>query len=446
MKKSKKIDEEKEYPFSLGEGFIPLIKTLCEKKPSSEKEVRNFLRNLKKIQTELEDSRTTEKKQQKELQEQEQKCQIAKKEIEKFKYAVESITDQIIITDKNGIILYTNPAMEKVTGFLKEDVLGKKAGSPKLGGGLMPKEYYKNMWNTIIKEKKTFYGEITNMRKNGEKYISQISISPIFDDAKKIQFFVTIRHDISKYRKAEEIKNRFISVASHEMRTPMTIIRGFISFLLEEKFGKINEKQRTVLEKIIKNTASLLDLINDMLDISKLEAGKTEFNNELFCIQDLLENTVSDFQSIALKKNQSLTFHSSTKTKRNVFADERKIKRVLINLLGNSLKFTPQRGTIEISLSPSKKYAHYLEVAIRDTGIGIPLEDQDTIFEKFYRTKSKKINQKYEGTGLGLAITEEIIKKTGGKIWLKSKPNKGTTFFFTLPTSHEQTRNKTPHH
>ncbi len=226
---------------------------------------------------------------------------------------------------------------------------------------------------------------------------------------------------------ASQHKSEFLANMSHELRTPLNAIIGFSEVLAERLFGEINEKQAEYIGDILQSGQHLLSLINDILDLSKIEAGRMELELTDFDLPSTIENTLILVRERAVRRGIAL---GRTVDERlgMVRADERKVKQVLLNLLSNALKFTPEGGRIEVRAAVRDGTA---EISVTDTGVGISAEDQEVVFEEFRQvgTASKKV----EGTGLGLAISRKFIELHGGRIWVESQVGLGSTFAFTLP-------------
>ncbi len=223
-------------------------------------------------------------------------------------------------------------------------------------------------------------------------------------------------------------KSDFISAVSHELRTPLTSIKGYASILLAGKLGALPEDIHLRLEKINRHSDELTHLVNDLLDISRIEAGKVTMKAEPQDLRKTLEG-VADLLSVQLKEKQLQFSMDIPEDAACVLADAAQINRVFINLIGNALKFTPQNGKISVA---SLRIGNQIEIAVSDTGCGIPEEALDAVFEEFYRVDNA-INQEAKGTGLGLSLVKRIIEAHGGKIRVKSSPGQGATFSLTLP-------------
>jgi len=228
-------------------------------------------------------------------------------------------------------------------------------------------------------------------------------------------------------QRANQHKAEFLANMSHELRTPLNSILGFSQLLLEGDGGVLTGDQRQDVDIIAQNGQHLLALINDLLDISKLEAGKAQLHRGEVEVEPLISECVESVRSLAKTKKLDLSANVSAEVGR-VFADGPKLKQVLLNLLGNAIKFT-ETGSVRIT---AERQGAELRVSVRDTGIGVPVEDAERIFDSFQQGKSG-ISGKYQGTGLGLAICRQLVEMHGGRIWVKSTAGQGSTFTFTIP-------------
>jgi signal transduction histidine kinase len=226
---------------------------------------------------------------------------------------------------------------------------------------------------------------------------------------------------------ASQHKSEFLANMSHELRTPLNAIIGFSEVLGERLFGELNDKQEEYLKDIHASGQHLLSLINDILDLSKIEAGRMELELTDFDLPTAIDNALTLVRERAGRRGIAL--HQATdKDLGQIRGDERKIKQVLLNLLSNAIKFTPDGGRIEVRARAVDGSA---EVSVSDTGVGIAPEDQEAIFEEFRQvgTAAKKV----EGTGLGLALSRKFIELHGGRVWVQSEVGAGSTFTFTIP-------------
>ena len=227
--------------------------------------------------------------------------------------------------------------------------------------------------------------------------------------------------------RATKLKSKFLASMSHELRTPLNAIVGFSDLLAEQTAGELNEKQKRFVNHIKQGSAHLLQLINDILDLSKIEAGQLELRSERFQINEALPEVLSTIRPLAMAKQ--ITVRHTLESDLAVYADRVRFKQILYNLLSNAVKFTPKDGGISIECAGD---GEFISISVTDTGIGIRPEDQGIIFEEFRQVEGSR-DSTQEGTGLGLAITKRLVEQQGGKISLTSEPGKGSRFTFTLP-------------
>ena len=253
-------------------------------------------------------------------------------------------------------------------------------------------------------------------------------------------YSIVVTHEIRKRRRVEKalteakdvaeraskFKDEFLSTMSHELRTPLNAVLGFSDLLADKRCGELNERQQRYVSHITAGGKHLLRLINDILDLSKIEAGRLELSCEDLSVANIFGEVLSALRPLADKKTQAL----SSKADRGlaVHADPMRFKQVLMNLVGNAIKFTPQNGHIVLE---AQQLENQIQVKVRDDGPGIPPEEQKRIFDAFYRLR--KSGEGVEGTGLGLAITDSLVKLQGGTLGLESTPGKGSCFYFSLP-------------
>lgn len=327
-----------------------------------------------------------------------------------------SAPNAILVTDPHANIMYVNPAWEKLTGYTLAEVKGK---NPKiLQSGKTPKHVYKNLWKALINGEPFVSEAVIDKRKDGSLYQIQATFYPVQKDKKTI-YYVQIQQDITERIRIEDLKSEFFSILSHELKTPITVLK----LLIQSKFQKKKELQLTPEEMHFfeEELDRLTDLINDMLDTSRIERNKMRLQFEVLNITELLRTMIEKLRMVA--QNHRLIL--DTANPYMGIADKKRIEQVVINLLTNAIKYSPEKTTITISIT---KHKLHTIVSVKDQGIGIPQKDQSAIFEKFHQASKKS------GFGLGLYISKEIIKLHKGKIWVDSEEGKGSTFFFSLPS------------
>ncbi len=237
---------------------------------------------------------------------------------------------------------------------------------------------------------------------------------------------------VEELKRVSKRKSDFVSAVSHELRTPLTSIKGYASILLSKSLGEIPLPIQERLKKINRHSDELVHMINDLLDISRLESGRTTLKRQPHNLKELVDSII-DLLSMQIK-NKSLTLSVDIPPDIKVLVDRSQVERVFVNLIGNAIKFTPEKGTICLR---AKLINDSVQVDVIDTGIGIPKEARETIFEEFYRVDNP-INEKVKGTGLGLSLVKNIIEVHRGRIWVESQLGVGSTFSFLLPTASHQ--------
>jgi PAS domain S-box-containing protein len=285
------------------------------------------------------------------------------------------------------------------------------------------KQQYQTLYNDIT-ERKEATDQLAGLNEELKSFNSQLEMK-VEERTKQLEEAVEVAEASNR------TKSEFLASMSHELRTPLNAIIGFSQVLHEKYFGELNEKQAEYIADIVDSGKHLLSLINDILDLSKIEAGKMELDISEVKIAELLQGSLVMIKEKAMAHNISLDLKIAENINgASIRGDERRLKQVMFNLLSNSAKFTPDGGAI---LVEAKKTETEITVSVTDTGIGMTTQEQKRLFEAFYQA-SGGIKGKTPGTGLGLAITRSIIEKHGGRIWMESAGlNKGSTFIFTLP-------------
>ncbi len=364
------------------------------------------------------------------------------KDLEKFKLAVESASDHIIITDAEGIITYANRAVEEITGFSNVEVLTKRAGDVSLWGTESSSKFYAGVFERLIKEKRSFIGEIENKRKNGERYITHSTISPVYDDDGNVEFFVSIDRDITKEKQIDTAKTEFVSVASHQLRTPLSTANWYIEMLLSGDAGNITEQQKKYLAEAYDSTQKMTALVNALLNASRLELGTFAIEPVSIVPSSLVEEVVLGVAPLLTAKNITVNTHIDDELKSGIIADKNLLSIVCGNFISNAIKYTYPESVIDVRLEKKNEGEvcigdHEIKTggmlfSVTDSGYGIPLQEQSRIYEKMFRAHNIKTLD-VDGTGLGLYIVKKILDELGGMTWFVSEENKGSTFYAFFP-------------
>ncbi|MCL5410674.1 MAG: ATP-binding protein [Patescibacteria group bacterium] len=341
------------------------------------------------------------------------------KDGQSLKNIVNNSGDGIIVIDSKGKTIIWNKAIEQITGFKSTQELLKC--NPKLL--LKYRNIYQqaadNNFETIYQEAKI------NNYDNLEQWLG-VTLSFIQSEG-SIEFIIATVRDISSEKAIENRNKEFIYTTTHELRTPITVIKGYLSMILNGDAGDINPKQRIYFNRVFKSTDKLIILVEDLLQVAKLEEDKVIFKKDPFSSHKLMSEVMIDFQQKAKNKNVGLKMSSMNKDIK-LMGDYDKTKQVLSNLVDNAIKYTA-RGNIVINNHTSKNFG---VITVEDTGVGIPKKDQSAIFNKFYRVPNSE-SVKAGGTGLGLFIVKNLIEKQGGKIEITSELGRGTNISILLP-------------
>ena len=350
--------------------------------------------------------------------------------------AVEQSPVSVMITDVKGNIEYVNPHFTAVAGYSPEEAAGK---NPRiLKSGLQGREFYRDLWTTITSGRE-WTGEFHNKKKNGELYWEKAKISPIKNKDGVITHFVALKEDVTALKLAEEALKRhteelersnreleqFAYVASHDLQEPLRIVAGYVQLLSRRYKGKLDEKAEEFISFALDATKRMQALISDLLAYSRIGAGGKDFGS--VDMEKVLDSTLLDLNPALSERGAEVTRSPLPSVK----GDEPQLKRLFQNLIGNAVKYCSEMPRIHVS---AEKKADSWLFSIRDNGIGIAPRHHDRIFQIFQRLHAKN---EYSGTGIGLAICKKVVENHGGRIWVESEAEKGSTFYFTIPTRGE---------
>ena len=340
-----------------------------------------------------------------------------------------SIGDGAIATDEFGKITRINPTALKILGYSKQEVLGKwfpkkiiEVNEVDTPISIIDRPIIKAFLTGQPISTKIYY-----RKKNGEKFPVAISVSPIVLNGRPIGAIEVFR-DITLEYEIDRMKSEFISLASHQLRTPLSAIKTYSHMLIEGYMGDVSPPQREALYTIINATNRMNELISTLLNITRIESGNIVITPKLLNINILAEEVVAELQHSAVGKDVKLEFRGSLKPC-DIKTDNLITKEILTNLVSNAIKYTPEGGTVTVSLKP--QHSQVL-LSVADTGLGIPRFAQDQIFTKFFRAQNV-VKSETSGTGLGLYLVKGLTDRLNGKIWFESEENVGTTFYLALP-------------
>lgn len=356
----------------------------------------------------------------------------------KSEILLHSIGDGVIVIDNNNRIKLLNPVGERITGWKEGEAksidynvvmpLSSEDGKP-----LGDEEPFKK---SLREKESVTRSDIVLQNKEGKKLTLSLVASPIFNENHAVTGGVIVFRDISEIKANERQRDEFISTASHEMRTPVAAIDGYISLALNKKVAQIDDKARKYLVKAKDTTHHLGQLFQDLLSATKLEDGKMPNHPEVFDLSSLAKIAVDELKFKAEKKHVSLAIisrheHGDTRSIQPLYyvnADPERIREVLSNLIDNGIKFS-EKGEVTLTMNSDE---NNVIVGVHDTGIGIASDDLPHLFQKFYRIDNSK-TRTIGGTGLGLYLCRTIIELAGGRMWAESKAGEGSHFYFSLP-------------
>lgn len=358
-----------------------------------------------------------------ELRERQQVAAALRQSEAEFRSLSENSPVGIFRIDAQGRFTYTNPCCQAICGYTFEEALGE--------GWLQfvhlkDQEWLMVQWSQAISEQQEFSAEVRYIHKDGTIHFAQMRTSPLFRTSSQLIGHVGTVEDVTERRAIEQMKNEFISIVSHELRTPLASIRGSLGLLAAGVLKNKPDAAQQMLDIAAHDTERLVRLVNDILDLERLEAHKVNLVKQWYDAATLMRQSVETVQSLAIESQITLCVKSSSI---QVWADRDRIIQTLVNLVSNAIKFSPAHSTVTLSVQALSDRVLF---QIKDQGRGIPAHQLEAIFGRFQQVDASDSRQK-GGTGLGLAICKSIVQQHGGKIWVESVVGKGSKFYFTLP-------------
>ena len=353
----------------------------------------------------------------------------AEEEKNKTIVVINSLADGLLIFDSENKLLLVNPQAENFFNIKAKEIVDNSILE------LIKFPNLRVLINLLgVGIKGIFRKELTI----SENLIIEVSAVPMMIKGEKLGTLV-ILHEITREKIVERIKTEFVSLAAHQLRTPLSAIKWTLKMLLDGDLGEITKEQRGFLDKTYQSNERMISLINDLLNITRIEEGKYLYKPTLADFENIVHFVINSLQEEIARKKIVLDFEKPKTKLPRITIDTEKIRLVVQNLLDNAVRYTPLHGRITILLEIIKfhdKDEREIIFSIKDTGVGIPQDQQPRVFTKFFRG-ANVMRMDTEGTGLGLFISKNIVEAHGGKIWFESEERKGTTFYFTLPVKEE---------
>ena len=353
------------------------------------------------------------------LEDTEEARKRAEEEKDKTQAIITNFTDGLLFFDRNHNLALINPKAEDFFDIDKEKLIGKSIKEVSAYPGLSQLVAF------LGKEIKKVSRKEFIVREN---FILEVSVISMKANNVDIGDLVVL-HDVSREKTVERLKTEFVSLAAHQLRTPLSAIKWSIQMILDGDLGRVAQEQKNILGKTYQSNERMINLINDLLNLARIEEGKYVISPAPVDIIKTCEEAIDIVSESMRGKNIKFTFIKSTEKPIKVFADEEKLKLVIQNLLDNAFKYTPKGGRVVLSLKETLKN---VRVEVKDNGMGIAKNEQDRVFSKFFRTREAVLAEP-AGSGLGLYMAKNIIESHNGQIGFVSEEGKGTTFYFTMP-------------
>ena len=362
-----------------------------------------------------------------------QELQVAKMDLEgeknKVEAVIKSLTDGLILLDDERKIVLINKIAKKFFNIAnEEEILGKKIEQIQTPEIRQLNQILSSKPGQIIKAEMA-------LPKPSDR-ILEISTADVFEADRRFIGKIIVSYDVTREKAIDKIKSDFVSITAHQLRTPLTAIKWVFDLLLAGDTGKISPQQQEIINKGNKSNERIIMLIDDLLEVARIEEGRFNYKFSKLPFADLLDTTLKKFAALIEEKKIKVGVIKPANFDPVIKADQEKMEMALFNLIENALRYTPDNGTVDIAFSPNPENKK-LNFEIKDSGIGIPKDNYDRIFSKFFRGENA-VKAETEGSGLGLFIVKNIIEGHSGKIWFESQEGVGTAFYFSLPLANEK--------
>jgi len=337
-----------------------------------------------------------------------------------------SLTDGLIVFDKEKKIALINPSAERILGLKENQVINKEIG--KIPGFPNLDQLYKALGRRIAWTDKKYELALEKPLKG----FFQISVARV-TVGKEVVGLMVVLHDITRDKEIDRMKNEFISISAHQLRTPLSAIKWTLKMLLHGDMGRINKEAMEYIKRVNEANDRMVALINDLLNVSRIEEGRFIYKKKQVLISNMVAKIVSSLSAITSKKRIKISFDLPKRSLPKIMIDAEKMRQAIQNIIDNAVRYSPNNSEIIIRMKQVEEEAgKFIQIEVEDHGIGIAAKDQVHMFGKFYRGENA-VRTQTEGSGLGLFIVKNVIEAHGGKIWFDSKMNEGTTFYIKLP-------------
>jgi PAS domain S-box-containing protein len=333
---------------------------------------------------------------------------------------IENMPVGVVTIDEKGIIESINPKIEQIFGYEFAEIVGDHLMAL---FSLPPETNEKAFTAAVYQQALGSSAEFESRRKSGEIFPIEMSLTE-YQSIDGTRYLATLQ-DITDRHRTEQLKQELLAMVSHDLRSPLTSVQGVMTLLTKGMYGKLNETGESRVKVAEQSLSRLINLVDDILDLEKMEAGKLQFNQDIVPVSSIVDRSIESVYDFAAQQNLSFDVRTANT---DIFVDEDRMVQVLVNLLSNAIKYSPAGSAIRVEVTDN---IDDVEVCVIDTGPGISFEHQETIFQRFHQVESS--NGAAKGTGLGLAISKAIVDGHGGAIGVRSEKGKGSTFWLRLP-------------